>query len=504
MNSRHVSSLTYTDWHYLLCLFSLSEMSAEEAEAQISGLSVEDEQPPPEYLQEGEEEIHGDAEEIEKPSDEVISKALSVKEAFGETPGDDESEGFAPRTMLPCGTPPPRKLNIWTLLKDAIGKDITRITLPCSFNEPLSFLQHCCEETLEYIDLLERAADKEDSMERLLHFTLWAIAGYTSSLDRLTKPFNPLLGETYEYLGKGGADSNKKYRYFAEQVSHHPPTSAFFASSQDGQVEYWGDITLKNKFWGKSVEVYPRGYCYARLKGPRDDIFSLTKGTAVVHNVIVGKMWMEYVGKPEILNTKTGEKALLELKNAGWMDKRRHLIFAEIVGADGFVKYRLRGKWSESVYLEVVEGEVLPDKLGKKEKWEDVEDNGKYQKLWSRHSDSCAKDNYNYPDFTIGLNEIRPKQKEFLPPTDCRYRPDQRKLEDGDFKAATKLKLALEEKQRAAKKRREKAKEQYVPRWFTKAGQGDSGWIYEGKYWDVREKKEWAKMELPDIYLEEQ
>tara|TARA_B110000285_G_C14948050_1_gene525331 strand:+ start:729 stop:887 length:159 start_codon:yes stop_codon:yes gene_type:complete len=36
----------------------------------------------------------------------------------------------------------------------------------------------------------------------------------------MKKPFNPLLGETFEYV-------TRKYRFLGEQVSHHPPISAF-------------------------------------------------------------------------------------------------------------------------------------------------------------------------------------------------------------------------------------------------------------------------------------
>jgi len=41
-----------------------------------------------------------------------------------------------------------------------------------------------------------------------------------SILDKtVTKPFNPLLGETYELV-------TDNYQYIAEQVSHHPPVTA--------------------------------------------------------------------------------------------------------------------------------------------------------------------------------------------------------------------------------------------------------------------------------------
>ncbi len=47
------------------------------------------------------------------------------------------------------------------------------------------------------------------------------------------------------------------FRIISEQVSHHPPVSAFHADSSD--YIFHGAIHPKLKFWGKSVEVTPRG-----------------------------------------------------------------------------------------------------------------------------------------------------------------------------------------------------------------------------------------------------
>ena len=55
-------------------------------------------------------------------------------------------------------------------------------------------------------------------------------------------------------------------------------------------------------------------------------------------------------------------------------------------------------------------------------------------------------------------------------PTDSRYRPDQRMLEDGDVEQASSEKFRLEEKQRAARRLRESHKERWRPRW--KGGDG--------------------------------
>lgn len=111
------------------------------------------------------------------------------------------------------------------ILKSMIGKDMTKMTLPVSFNEPTSLLQRVAED-MEYTDLLDIAADRADSLERMIYVAAFAASEYASTIGRVAKPFNPLLGETYEYVRP-----DKNYRFFVEQVSHHPPIGAAYAES---------------------------------------------------------------------------------------------------------------------------------------------------------------------------------------------------------------------------------------------------------------------------------
>lgn len=99
------------------------------------------------------------------------------------------------------------------------------MTLPVSFNEPTSLLQRVAED-MEYTDLLDTAADRIDSTERMVYVAAFAASEYASTIGRVAKPFNPLLGETYEYVRP-----DKGYRFFIEQVSHHPPIGAAWAES---------------------------------------------------------------------------------------------------------------------------------------------------------------------------------------------------------------------------------------------------------------------------------
>jgi len=47
------------------------------------------------------------------------------------------------------------------------------------------------------------------------------------------------------------------FRAVCEQVSHHPPVSAFHVESPD--YTFHGAVEPKLKFWGKSVEITPKG-----------------------------------------------------------------------------------------------------------------------------------------------------------------------------------------------------------------------------------------------------
>lgn len=60
-------------------------------------------------------------------------------------------------------------------------------------------------------------------------------------------PFPPLCRE------------EQGFRLISEQVSHHPPVSAFHAESLAGDFSFHGSIYPKLKFWGKSVEAEPKG-----------------------------------------------------------------------------------------------------------------------------------------------------------------------------------------------------------------------------------------------------
>ena len=116
---------------------------------------------------------------------------------------------------------------MWGILRKAIGKDLSKISLPVILNEPLGILQRLCEE-LEYSDLLDTASNLQDPYDRMVYMAAFVISGYSSSYYRSgAKDFNPLLGETYELIRP-----DKGWKYVSEQVSHHPPVSSCHCQSK--------------------------------------------------------------------------------------------------------------------------------------------------------------------------------------------------------------------------------------------------------------------------------
>lgn len=61
---------------------------------------------------------------------------------------------------------------------------------------------------------LQAAGKAPQSLERMLHVAAFAVSSYSGTNNRFLKPFNPLLGETFEF-----EYPEQKWRGLAEKVS---------------------------------------------------------------------------------------------------------------------------------------------------------------------------------------------------------------------------------------------------------------------------------------------
>ena len=111
-------------------------------------------------------------------------------------PGDNEP---LERKTLPALKDLNFKVSIWTILKDNIGKDISKISMPVVFSEPLSALQKTAF-CIEYAELMETAAKQTDPILRMAYVTIYKMCLPTQAEKSIATPFKPQVGETFEFV----------------------------------------------------------------------------------------------------------------------------------------------------------------------------------------------------------------------------------------------------------------------------------------------------------------
>ncbi|KAF7726883.1 hypothetical protein EC973_008390 [Apophysomyces ossiformis] len=347
-----------------------------------------------------------------------------------------------------------------SVFRKNVGKDLSTIAMPVSMNEPLSMLQRACEE-LEYSELLDKASTLSDPMERLMYVMVFAVSGYASSQYRSgRKPFNPMMTETYENIRP-----DKGFRFIAEKVSHNPLIIAEFMTE---------------------------GTFHITLSG-HDDHFTYSKPSSWLRNMIAGEKYLEHAGEMKVINHATGDYALVTFKEGTGgrlfgAPTNRNDVIAILFDAQGQKRRRVVGKWSEAMAEEVDMNKrqlsVLWNASGP-----GIEDHAKY---------------YGFTRFAIELNEITAIEKDKLPKTDTRLRPDQRLYENGQVDEADEEKQRIEQKQRERRKELETSGVEWKPRWFelrpdpTESEQTNS-WQFNGQYWKSRESGDWPS-DLFDLW----
>uniref|UniRef100_G3NPV9 Oxysterol-binding protein n=1 Tax=Gasterosteus aculeatus aculeatus TaxID=481459 RepID=G3NPV9_GASAC len=373
------------------------------------------------------------------------------------------------RTVLPASGTDNSHIGIMSILYNNIGKDLSRISMPVALNEPLSLLQRLTEE-LEYSELLDIANHIDDPYERMVYVAVFSISGYAwASWRNRYKPFNPVLGETYESDRR-----DRGFRYISEQVSHHPPVSACHAESEN--FSFWQDQRWKNKFWGKSMEMLSSGLVNVSL--PKyGDHYEWNKAVTCIHNVLSQERWLEHYGEVVIKNNNSDDCTckITFVKSRYWSsDSNKNEVQGVVLDRAGEVVHRFGGLWHEGIFCDTLS---TPKCI-----WKPNVQPDDYHQF------------YGFSQYARELNELTPELEAVLPTTDTRFRPDQRLLELGKVAEADKKKDEVEEKQRERRKEMTKRGEEHKPRFFREV------WVTNGTYYKLRKEPGFKKTTDLDLW----
>ncbi|KAI6217710.1 Oxysterol-binding protein-related protein 3 [Aphelenchoides besseyi] len=309
--------------------------------------------------------------------------------------------------------------------------DLARRTLPIHIFEPLSLLQAISEELRFAGQFLNQLNDQKDPTERFCSVIGFVLSGYSGLSGRSRKPFNPLLGETFDFI------SDDKWKYHAEQVSHHPPISACHA---DGPGWNWYQ-TFKSRVQNAMDSTSITSELPTRLLMSNGDEYSWNKVTTVIQNPRATAENRRIRNEGEMtISSNTGLEARIQ-----FLADDHNLLDGTLQRlSDGVVLFHLKGHWHRGISRST-------DGI----KWKTI--------FEAPETNENAARFYGFSEFTMDLNCIHESQRPFLPSTDSRLRLDQRHLENGDVKRAEREKKRLEQLQR------KRANLQHSTLWFERS-----------------------------------
>ncbi|XP_056101275.1 oxysterol-binding protein-related protein 8 isoform X2 [Rhinichthys klamathensis goyatoka] len=254
-----------------------------------------------------------DSDTSERQEDSYVD--MDPNETLRETPYIEQSHeelGEAGEAAQTETVSEENKSLIWTLLKQVRpGMDLSKVVLPTFILEPRSFLDKLSD-YYYHADFLSEAAVEENAYNRMKKVVKWYISGFYKKPKGLKKPYNPIIGETFRCLWIH-TKTNSKTFYIAEQVSHHPPVSAFYVSNRKDGFCLSGSILAKSKFYGNSLSAILDGEARLSFLNRGED-YVMNMPYAHCKGILYGTMTLELGGQVSITCEKTGYSAQLEFK----------------------------------------------------------------------------------------------------------------------------------------------------------------------------------------------
>ncbi|XP_053417023.1 oxysterol-binding protein-related protein 5 isoform X2 [Nycticebus coucang] len=326
---------------------------------------------------------------------------------------------------------------IWVLLKQLRpGMDLSRVVLPTFVLEPRSFLNKLSD-YYYHADLLSRAAAEDDAYRRMKLVLRWYLSGFYKKPKGIKKPYNPILGETFRCCWFH-PQTNSHTFYIAEQVSHHPPVSAFHVSNRKDGFCISGSITAKSKFYGNSLSALLDGKATLTFLNREED-YTLTMPYAHCKGILYGTMTMELGGKVTIKCANNNFQVELDFKLKPFFGSSTSInqISGKIMSGDD-VLASLTGHWDSDVFIKE-EGSSSPELF------------------WT--PDRAARGR-RLKRYTVLLEEQTELESERL------WQHVTRAINEGDQHKATQEKFVLEEAQRQRTRERQQSITPWKPQLF--------------------------------------
>ncbi|CAD8099746.1 unnamed protein product [Paramecium sonneborni] len=310
-----------------------------------------------------------------------------------------------------------------------MGKSLISISLPVNIFERRSNLERACY-SLGYMWLLEKAGELQDPIEQMKLVAQFSLA-YNIMFLNMEKPFNPILGETFQ----GYMNGNLLY---SEQISHHPPVLGLYVLGRNFKLT--GHLESQANFSANSITGQNYGYLKVTFPNKTSIIFNVMPG--VIQGMTIGHRQFYYNG-------------------VGWLVDLDNKLFCDIVVT------AFPGMFSKKITpQDFMEGYIVKGSMKDVNKF-NLETYRKYQgikALPQQDKLSIISGRWTTGMIIDGIEVLnwfkhfpyKLKYEDYPLASDSNYREDLIALKTGDLNVAQDRKEQMEIKQRHDKKIRQK------------------------------------------------
>ncbi|KAK4686472.1 hypothetical protein P7C73_g3653, partial [Tremellales sp. Uapishka_1] len=282
--------------------------------------------------------------------------------------------------------------------------DLSTMTAPPFILSPVSlteFPAYWCEHPGMFASISQGKTPQE-RMERVLQWFIGTLKGqYTTRNEKMgseKKPLNPVLGELF-YGTWPDVNGRGETVLVVEQVSHHPPITAYYIENKAAGVTLQGHSGQKTSFSGTAIHVKQSGHALLKIKlqGGGEESFLITLPKLRIEGIVWGSPYVELTDTSAI-QSSTGFTAVIDYKGKGYFTGKQHSFKATIQhGSKTLQSYE--GQWTGKSTIGSSKGPVFLDTSSPKEEVtvQPIENQGEWEsrRLWDKVARGIKTANYD-------------------------------------------------------------------------------------------------------------
>ena len=196
-------------------------------------------------------------------------------------------------------------------------------------------------------------------------------SSYASRSEKLgseKKPLNPFLGELHLGTWRDGGEIGET-QLVSEQVSHHPPVTAYSIWNSTHKVRLQGYNAQKASF-DRTINVKQVGHATLSLEGMGEEYF-ITLPNLYIVGLIGGSPYVELNGSSYIVSS-AGYAAKIDYAGKGYFSGTKNSFTATVhpkgkVGSKHDTLYTAEGQWTDSFTIKNPAKEVVMSYTASKE-----------------------------------------------------------------------------------------------------------------------------------------